>query len=438
MRAVPPLLLLAALAAGCRVETTIEVETRVEADGSGTRTLSVQSRWQDGRAEAAPLPRDFLPPGADYALREQGAERVVATAAFARLDGAAAPFAFGAGAGAARTAFPTRFRAVDWVLFTIVHYEEAVVDAAEPDALRAALEECATVALETADAACARVFGADFDATILRERLRGDLREVARDLAFTIWQEFYAGSAELDALLARALPRLVPAGLELRVEWFGEEERTLGLPRARAAVAAWVEAQLRPRRAGERTPQPVGLEAVLFEGAFAAAWLLALDQRFGGAEGREAWWEGMQPRLKGAFGAGRDDVRFTLRVRMPGTLLRSDGWLEPDGSSFVEFAAHEAFPRGRGIRCASVVWSGAAQAALPTAGLVPDNAAALAWTRVLGDGPDGAPQPQVAELLRACVAARSLTPLEEVAAAPEHELAPAAARALEWLQGARE
>ena len=437
MRAVPPLLLLlAALASGCRVETAIEVETRVEADGSGTRTLSVQSRWQDGRAEPAPLPADFLPPGADYALREQGVERVVATAAFARLDGAAAPFAFGA--GASRTAFPTRFRAVDWVLFTIVHYEESVVDAADPDALRAALEECATVALETADAACARVFGDDFDATVLRERLRGDLREVARDLAFTIWQEFYAGSAELDALLARALPRLAPAGLELRAEWFGKAEREFGFPRARAAAAAWVEAQLRPRRAGVRTPQPIGLESVLFDGAFAAAWLLALDQRFGGAEGREAWWEGMQPRLKGAFGAGRDDVRFTLRVRMPGTLLRSDGWLEPDGSSFVEFDAHEAFPRGRGIRCASVAWHGAALAALPAAGLAPDNAAALAWTRTLGDGPEGAPHPQLAELLRECVAARSLDPLETVAEDPEHELATAAARVLAWLDGARE
>ncbi|MDA1260492.1 MAG: hypothetical protein O3A20_07690 [Planctomycetota bacterium] len=435
MRAATQFATLLALAASCRVVTAVEVETRVEADGSGSRSLTVQSRWEDGRDEEATLPKDFLPPGAGYALLESGKERVVASASFARLADAAQPFTFGS--GAARTAFITRFRAVDWVLFTIIHYEEAVVDATDPDDLRAALEECAVVALEVGEAACLRVFGEEFDDTLLRDRMRGDLREVARDLAFTIWQEFYAGSADLDALLARALPRLKPAGLDLPAKWLNDEEAAFGFPKARAAIALWVEAQLLPRREGARVSQPIGLESTLFEGAFAAEVMRALDLRFGGAEGRKAWWEAMEPRLKGSFGAGRDDVRFLLRVRMPGTLMRSDGWLEPGESSFVEFAGHEAFPKGRGIRCASVVWSGAAQSALPSAGLLPDNAAALSWTRLLGGGPDSAPQPELAALVRACVEARSLGPLEELADNPQHELAPAAARALSWLEGER-
>lgn len=436
MRVACSLALLLLLGAACRVVTAVEVETRVEADGSGARTLRVHSRWADGRDEEAALPPDLLRPAAGYAVAEPAPGVLEASASFARLDAAPAPFAFGG--GARRTAFPARFRAEDWVLFRIVHYEESVADLADPDDLRAALEECVAVGLGAADAACARVFGADFEDTILRERLRGDLREVARDVVFTIWQELYAGEPDLERLLARALPRLEPAGLELRAEWFGEDEEGFGLPRARAAIAAWVEAQLRPRREGARTPQPVGLESVLFDGAFAAELTAALERRFGGAQGLAAWWEGMEPRLKGSFGAGRDDVTFTLRVKMPGALLRSDGWLEASGSSFVQFPAHEAYPRGRGIACASVVWDDLALAALPTAGLLPDNAAALAWTRVLGDGPDSAPSAELAGLLRVCVAERSLAALEDAAADPEREaLAAAAARALAWLQGAR-
>lgn len=436
MRAATSLAAFLALSGACRVVTSIEVETRVAADGSGSRSLSVRSRWEDGRAEEAALPADFALPGEAYSLSERGSGRAVATGFFARLDGAEAPFSFGS--GAARTAFATKFRAVDWVLFDLIHYEEAVLDATDPDALRAALEECVDVALEVAEASCLRVFGATFDDTILRARLRGDLREVARDLVFTVWQEFYAGRGELDALLARALPRLKPAGLDLRKEWFGEEQASSGFPELRAALALWTEAQLRPRREGDRVAQPIGLESTLFDGAFAAEVMRALDQRFGGAAGRQAWWDGMESRLRGSFGAGRDDVRFTLRVRMPGTLLRSDGWLEPEGSSFVEFPAHEAFPRGRGIHCASVVWNGAAQSALPALGLLPDNAAALSWTRALGDGPDSVPNAQLAELVRACVAARGLAALEAVADDPEHELAADAARVLAWLEGERE
>lgn len=436
MRAVPTLaLLLAAAPSGCRVLTAVEVETRVEADGSGSRTIRARSRWEDGRAEPAPMPADFLAPGDGYARIEQGQDRLAATAAFARLDEAPRPFAFGAGGRA--TAFRARFRAADWGLFRIIHYDEAVVDAADPDDLRAAIEECVDVALGAADAACAEVFGEDFDATILHESLRGDLRAAARDLAFVFWQEHYAGAGDFDSALRRALARLRRAGLALEPEWFGEEGAESGLARARAAIALWVEQRLRPRRDGERTPQPVGLESTLFDGAFAAAFVRRLDQRLGGAAARERWWEEMEPRLRGSFGGGRDDVSFTLRVRMPGTLLRSDGWLEPSGSSFVVFPARDAYPRGRGISCASVVWDHAALASLPALGLLPDNAAALSWTRVAGDGPDSAADEPLLELLRAAVAARSLDPLEEAAADPEHEAAAAAARALAWLRGER-
>ena len=435
MRVATPLAALLALVGACRVVTAVTVETRVEADGSGARTLSVECRWEDERSDPALLPKDFLPPGAGYALQESSPERLSAAASFAQLDGAAEPFAFGG--GAARTRFITKFRAVDWVLFRLIHYEESVVDGADPDALRAALEECVGVALDVAEAACARVFGESFDDTLLRERLRGDLRAVARDLVFTLWQEFYAGKGDLDALIARALPRLKPAGLELRKEWFDAEEQEYGYPRVRAAIASWVEAQLQPRQVGARTTLPVGLENTLFDGAFAAEVLRALDQRFGGSAGRLAWWQNMEPRLRGSFGAGRDDVHFTLRVRMPGTLLRSDGWLEPNGSSFVEFPAHEAFPKGRGIRCASVVWNSSALAALPQVGLRLDNAEALAWTRLLGEGPDSLPQAALVELLRKCVEARSLTALSELAEDAEQEHAPTAALLLAWLEGRR-
>lgn len=424
-----------ALAPACRVVTAVEVETRVEADGSGSRSVRVQSRWEDGRDEEAAFPADFLPPVSGYSAQVSEPARMVASASFARLDQAPAPFAFGN--AARRTGFVTKFRAVDWGLFRMIHYEESVVDQADPDDLRTALEECAMTLLDAADSACARVFGTDFDATLLHERLRGDFRAVVRDVVFTIWQELYAGRGDLDTLLARALPRFQPLGLTLTPADFKDNEE--GFPSLRRALTLWTEAQLRSRKQGERTPQPVGLESVLFEGAFAEAFVAALDARFGSAAGREEWWKAMEPRLKGSFGAGRDDLSFRLRVRMPGTLLRSDGWLEPDGASFLEFVAHEAFPRGRGIHCASVVWDATSLSALPAAGLLPDNAAAISWTSVIGDGPDAAPEEALLGLLRACVAARSLQVLKDAAADEQQpELATSAARMLAWLNGTRE
>jgi hypothetical protein len=183
-------------------------------------------------------------------------------------------------------------------------------------------------------------------------------------------------------------------------------------------------------------PLPIGLESTLFDGAFAGAFRRALEERFGGAAGVDAWQERITATLKGSFGSGRDDVTFRLRLRMPGTLLRTDGWIEADGSTFLEFPAREAFPRGRGMRCASVVWRTEALVALPAA--VPqDNSAAISFPRVMGRGPDDAPDPELLELLRACVAARGFGPLREACEDPAQDGAAEAARLLAWLEGAR-
>ncbi len=427
-----PLLPVAAvlLASACRVITSVEVETRVEADGSGVRTLLAVSRWEDGRPDPSQLPQDFLPPAAAYAVQAQEAGRIEASAAFASLEHAPAPFAFGYGAH--RTAFDADFRAVDWGLFTLVHYAEFVVDAADPETLRTALDEVVAVALDAGDAACAEIFGADFDATRLHERLRGDLRAACRDIALIVWQEVYAQNAGVEALLQRALPRLKRLGLELDPRWFVEWEE--GYPRIRAAVAGWVERQLLAKREGARIVQPVGLESTLFDGPFAAAFQRALAARFGSPEAAREWWKNAEQRLKGSFGGGRDDVTFRLRVRMPGTLLRTDGWIEADGATFLEFPGSEAFPRGRGIRCASVVWRGETLSALAGAPY-PDNSTAIGWTRLLGSGPEGEPNADLLALVKECIAARGRGPLEEAAEDPEHPRAADAARVLAWLRG---
>lgn len=433
MRCALPLALLLLGGSACRVVTLVEVETRVEADGSGTRTLRATARWQDGRDEPAALPSDFVPELAAHVVGVRAPDRFEASASFVRLDQAPAPFVFGPAGRSTR--FPAEFRAVDWGLFTLVHYAESVVDAVDADALRGALDEAVQVLSEVTESACAEFFGADFDATVLRERLRGDLRLAAREMSFALWQEMYASGADLDRLLARVLPRLRALGLTLEPEWFADWEQ--GEPRLRAAVASWVEQQLRPRRAGERTPLPVGLESTLFDGPFAAVFRRALEAHFGSAEAANAWWQRVESTLKGSFGAGRDDVTFRLKVRMPGVLLRTDGWLESDGATFLEFPAREAFPRGRGIRCASVVWRHEILAAVPV-NVPADNTTAISFTRAIGAGPEGEPAPAMLALLRACAAARSLGPLRAVAEDPSHADAEGAARLLAWLEGARE
>ncbi len=423
-------------------ETRVEVTTEVQSAGTVLRTVRIRTTDDD---RPAPLPEDLRDPAPGYVVLRRGEGVLEATGSFPAAEVPPA-FAFVAEGMARQAGSSTTYRAEDWVLYTRHRFQETVRDVVDPDDIRDALDEGAGVLVDLLRRSFQELLGEDFDATVLRARLDGDLRRLLREVVFLSWQ-ILGTSREpfLEVLPDRLAPLLRRHGLDLTAADLATtlegDEDAPETRRVRQAVAAWLQAGLVPRKGGERVPVVPDLEPLLFDGPFGASFQVAVRQHFGSEAAFRDWWKQLELRIFGIFGQGRE-LRFHLRVHMPGELLRSSGWLDNAGWSFLEFPARDAYPSGAGITCESVEWNGTALAALPGLSLVTDNATALAWTWVLGEGPEGGPEPARADLLRRCVAARSLAPLEEAIAelaeqGREGEVRRRLEGLLAWLQGRR-
>lgn len=404
-----------ALAAGCP-ETRVELTTEVLPDGAVQRTVVVRTT---DHGEPAELPDDLVEPASGYVLLRRGRGLLEASGRFPL--GAPLPPAFGfrdprlPGPAGSRAAVHME----DWVLLTRYRFTERVRDAVDPDGIRDALEETGDVLVRLLRLAFQDLLGEDFDQTVLRARLDGDLRRLLREAAFLVWQETALPGRDEDlkeALPRRFQPLLRRYGLDLEREDLAdvlEDPDSEGGRRVRRAVADWLQAGLVPRREGARVPVVPDLEPLLFGGAFQEAFSKAVVRHFGSEDAAATWQEGMETRIFGLFGRRNRELRFGLRVHMPGSLLRSTGWLEEGGWTFLSFDSREAYPNGAGLECESLAWRGDALAALPGLSLVTDNTTALSWMRVLGDGPGSRPDPRLVSLLQRCVQARGFGPLED-------------------------
>lgn len=411
--------------------------------GSATRTVEVISQDE---GEPAEHPRDLLGPSEGYALLRDvpGVRRVQAH--LADVDDAPSGFGFRSH-GAAAAASRIRFATVDWVLFEQYRYAETVRDVVDSDEVKAVLDEASLETARLLEATLRGLFGEAFDDTVLRKRLRTDLREMFREAAFMTWQELSRNDpAEGDAA-ARVLPRLVRLARRYGIEaewsaveaWLDSGEPLDRHPEVARPLVLWLEAGLAPVEEDGRVLLVSNVEAILFSG-FQSELEKAFVARFGDLDEAEAWAEGLWNRAFGAFGPNREDVVFHLRVKLPGELLRSNGYLSGGGWSFVEFAAGEAYPAGAGIDCESVLWDPQAVGTLPRTGLAQDNETALSWTRVLGEGPASRPDAVLTELLETCLRQRSLAALEEHLEEEglEPRRAEQARALLAWLEGERD
>jgi len=435
-RAAPLVLLAGFLPAGCR-ETQVEVVTEVGLSGGGIRTVTVTSTDEGTPADH---PGDFQVRMPGYTLLDDEPGLTILQASFPRLDGAPLGFRFGAPESSRASGGAVRLAVQDWVLFKLYHYQESVSDVVDPDEVQAAIGELADTLVAAAGSAARDLFGEDFDATRLHQALEGDLRRFFRSAAFLVWRELQ-GQGEFDQkkVVSRLLSLAKKEHLPARPEWSGlieDSEDPRLLADMHREVAIWVEAGLQPVQEGARVPVLPNLEGLLFGGPFEQAFQKALDRRFGGPKGTTAWFDGIWKRIFGVFGPDRKDLTFSMRVKMPGSLLRSNGFLGRQGSTFLEFPAGEAYPNGRGIACESVVWDYGALGVLRP-DLAADNESALAWTGVLAEGPDSAPSPALIEVLDACVQSNSLEPLRQAAEEGGHgaESAKKTRAVLDWLEG---
>ncbi|TAH34516.1 MAG: hypothetical protein EYC70_16400 [Planctomycetota bacterium] len=436
----------AAVAAGlaaCR-RTHVEVVTEVGPFGTAIRTVTIRSS-DDGNA--ADLPENLRLPRGAYAVLEEGQGLFRAVASFSDAAQAASPFAFVAEGMERSASSATAFRCTDWLLFRHYAYSETVHDAVEEQEIQSALDDAAETVAQLTEASFRELLGPDYDQTVLHARFGDDLRRMLRELAFLCWRELQGldaagGEAALRSSLARVCTLLRRYGLELRPEWlerWAAGEADAGVPaEVRDAVAAWVAPALQPRAPeGGRQVVVPNVQSLLFDGPFAQEFRRRMDVRFGGPQGSERWVQGMLARVFGLFGQmsifSLDELEFTLRVRMPGTLLRSNGYLGLD-SSFVQFQARAAYPRGAGLSCESVLWDYGAMQAL-RARVQPLNETAVAWMNLVGAGEGMERRPVGALLgtLRRCVQDNSPALLEEVAA-QGGEAGAQAAQVLAWLR----
>ena len=438
-------------ASGC-LRTRIEVVTEVGVAGDGLRTVIIVSE-DDGKP--AEHPRSLRVPGAAYSVVERGTGTLRAVGAFSDLNQAPPPFSFRLAATERSSGGGIQYRTRDWVLFTQCSYRETVTDAVDLDDIKAALDETAATLLSLTESTLVELLGEDFEATQLRKRLRGDLRELAREAVFMTWQEMVepAGDAALQRWASRFTSIARKYGLELQPAWIesallegegGEEQRfeTLQAQLAvRRALADWLAEGLQPVRRGDRVPMVTDLDTILFGGAFAMEFDRQAEKRFGAGTRFADWFEAMQERIFGLFGpfGSGSAIEFTYRVKMPGDLISTNGFLSRDGWVFVHFTQDRIYPMGAGVECQSVVWDYGVTSVLPGAGVVPDNEAAIEWTFLLGEGPASEPDSVLAEEIRRCAEQRSLEPLRELASRqqvdpPRRKKAEAL---LAWLEGQR-
>lgn len=437
MKAPVLLLALPLAAAGC-LRTRVTVETEVFPDGSLQRRVLLASE-DDGRpAEHPPL---LLPPGEGYQVLAAGQGRFEGVGLVAA--GAPIPSAFGLRSDALDRSAPaaSALAVEDWGLFHRFRFHERVSDVVRPEEIHAAVEETALQLLDDADAALASLLGADYAATELHRDLRGSFRPLARELGLVLWRGLALEDLPEEALVRQACVVLRRSGAPLDPDSLlalaGEDEAAAGAAflAVRAAIGGWAQQRLalvEEPAAGARRPHWPDLAGLLFDGPFERAFAQRLEERCGGPAGVERWWEAAQTRIFGLFGAGAD-LDFHLAVRMPGSLLRSSGYLGESGATFVEFPAKEVYPAGTGLECESVQWDATVIGALPGFARLPDNEAALRWMRVSAGGPAARPDAELIEIVRACALRRSWQPLAERAGSGDD--AERAAAALAWLRG---
>jgi|GEM_PF-1018204 hypothetical protein len=423
-RRAPCALLFLLLSLGSCRETLIAVETIVAQGGSATRTMTVTSH--DLSESDQPLtshPEDLRLPVAGWSLEKQEVGEFRASSYIADLNQSGSPLSFQSRGQSTR--WNTTYKEQDWVLFRRILYQESVRDVIDPTTVKGAIDEASQVAAEVMSDVFHNLIGAGFEDSVLFTRLKKDLPAFFRDAGFIVWQEMsrtahQSRKDEQKRLERRILLLAIDYGLPLSPKWVTSLKTNPGDDtdhKIEQSILLWVEELLQPTeiQEGRQAIYP-DLKAMLFDGPFEQAVSDAAKDKFGGEEGLDDWVKDIESRLFGAFGPSRDDVRFRLTVKLPGTLLRSNGWLQEDGRTFHEFLAGEVFPDGSGLEAESIVWDFNALSALGAGSLIPNNQTALAWMTLLGDKESPLStrlRGRLDEVLKVCIQDRSLDELEE-------------------------
>jgi len=388
--------------------------------GSATRSVSVETKEMSGQTTPEEHPEDLVLADSSWGVEKQDKGDYRAVTQIADINQAGPPIGFRSGKRS--TLWKTRYREEEWVLFRRHVYREVVRDPIDATGVKEAIDEVAQVSAEVLSVAFRELIGAGFEESDLFVRLEKDLPKLFRDAGFIVWQELSQkeedGLHPLDRMARRILSLSIKYGLPLDSKWAMRlnENSEEAEEKIENAIVLWVEEMLQPKQVevGRQAIYPE-LKPLLFGGPLEQAIEIAAAKKFGGEEAVDEWMEDINSRVFGAFGPNRDDVRFRVSVKLPGALLKTNGWIHEDGRTFHDFLAGEAFPDGAGLQAESIVWNYEALSALGLGSLIPNNEAALDWISLAGG--TGSPlvdkmPPALKDALFLCIESRSLEKLE--------------------------
>ena len=433
----PALIALLFIPASC-LESEVEVQTEVSADGSLSRTVRITS-LENGNAADHPKDLTFLNTGWSAQGQEAGHTHIQAW--FPSAKEADAGIAFGS--GGSKSASETTFVKQDWFFFERFQYEEAWSPGVTADGIHEALDEVALVISEVVSETFVQHFGNDFEGYLLHQRLQTDLRRMMSEFAFLAWKEVTSKNPQEDRFFKRTIPVMRRYGLNVQSKWFaqGLNGSLSYQPEIMMAVSDWIGKDMRPVQKDGRQSVIPDMQSFLFDGLFEELFMQQLENHFAGEDELDDWAQEVWDSISGPFGPSRTDaLSFHFQVEMPGDLLKTDGWIGNGPKTFLEIPGDAFYPSGQQMRCESVQWKPAISLGGHVAYIERNNRTALALMSILGDGPSGSPQKQILEVLKECEQVHSLEPLvlalEEGVwnATPLNEKAE---ELLNWLEGER-
>lgn len=458
--------ILALLVASC-LHTKIDVEVVVHPDGSGVRRLHVVS-YDDGHETERP---ENIALGADglFSVLQDDDEAWSGEASLADLDGSSSGFTVSREGLAQAGSGSCRLQSEDWFFFDRILFEEVVQDAVKRDAVLVALREAADLVVEIADATAEALFAEVYADSKLERSIRIEARAALREAAVLLWEGMLSGD-QGEAVVKKLLATVRGLGVEIswdqvrlllernqepqgadavaRSEDFA---RILARREIEMALARWVEERLVPIDPDASPAAFYNVRDLCFEGdgediqfaGFLEERVEEIVDAMLEDEEFEARVTSLPARIFGVFGGESDPtsdfeatVQFHLRVKMPGSLLRSTGYLEGRdlGWSFVRFNGDAAYPDGAGIECESVVWRADRYGAVRGIAIEENNETAIRLMEMLGDGPYGTPGGGLTHIMSMCGEIGHLGPLDAYIREKEESNSSSAAEARDLMR----
>ena len=309
------------------------------------------------------------------------------------------------------------WQAHDRVFYTLYEYKETITDVVTSDRFDSAARELIDVGLDLACLMVEKRLADTYDVS----RLTAFVRREGRPLLTSVAWAWYVNGPEVlsdSSAVRRALaPILKQHGLDVDVAGLWDGGDTAGRQLLLSIAGDRVRlkrAKDRPLTEKERLDLVAAFTSKEAEEASAPAIEGYMAKRYGGKDAADRKTACLAASVLGAYTAiMAPEYRFHAMLKMPGRILRTTGTLLGDSEVVWEFRGSEVFPRGYVMSATSVVFNEKAQRAVAGKPFL-TTLADVAVLDLFVAGSD-----TTRALLADCVKARSLAPLDKVAAAQE-------------------